>query len=83
MPRLELWRYRGETEKGWGQPLLSERLAVETVDPLVRQIRHFCAVVRGEAEPVVSGRDAARTLQVVQAVFEAARTGYTLELDAE
>ena len=83
VPRLELWRYRGETEKGWGQPLLSERLAVETVDPLVRQIRHFCAVVRGEAEPVVSGRDAARTLQVVQAVFEAARTGYTLELDAE
>ena len=83
VPRLELWRYRGETERGWGQPLLRERLAVETVDPLVRQIRHFCAVVRGEAEPVVSGRDAARTLQVVQAVFEAARTGYTLELDAE
>ncbi|MDR3220653.1 MAG: Gfo/Idh/MocA family oxidoreductase [Candidatus Accumulibacter sp.] len=75
VPRLELWRYRDETAKGWGQPLSRERLAVEPADPLVRQIRHFCAVARGEAEPVVTGRDAARTLGVVRAVFEAARTG--------
>jgi predicted dehydrogenase len=83
VPRLELWRYRGETEKGWGKPLFRERLAVEAADPLTRQIKHFCAVVRGEAEPIVTGRDAARTLQVVQAIFEAARTGGTSELDAE
>jgi predicted dehydrogenase len=83
VPRLELWRYRDETEKGWNKPLLRERLAVETGDPLARQIRHFCAAVRGEAEPVVSGRDAARTLQVLQAVLDAARTGQTVEPGAE
>jgi predicted dehydrogenase len=83
VPRLELWRYGGEAEKGWGKPLFRERLAVEEADPLARQIAHFCAVVRGEADPVVGGRDAARTLQVVQAVFEAARTGRCFELDTE
>jgi predicted dehydrogenase len=83
VPRLELWRYRGEAGKGWGSPLFRERLAFEAADPLARQIGHFCAVVRGEAEPVVTGRDAARTLRVVQAVFEAARTGRIFELDTE
>jgi predicted dehydrogenase len=83
VPRLELWRYREGTEKGWNKPLLRELLSVETADPLARQIRHFCAVVRGEAEPIITGRDAVRTLQVVQAVLEAAKTGDAVELDAE
>ncbi|MDR1934856.1 MAG: Gfo/Idh/MocA family oxidoreductase [Candidatus Accumulibacter sp.] len=83
VPRLELWRYREQAEKGWTQPLSRERLSVEAGDPLARQIRHFCAVARGEAEPAVTGRDAARSLRVVQAVLEAAKTGYTFEIDAE
>lgn len=78
VPKLELWRYGAK--RGWGAPLHRERLVVETVDPLVRQIRHFCAVVRGEAEPKISGRDAVRTLMAVQAVFEAEKTGCTVEL---
>jgi predicted dehydrogenase len=83
VPRLELWRYRDGAEKGWNKPLLRELLSAETADPLVRQIRHFCAVVHDEAEPVITGRDAVRTLQVVQAVLEAAKTGERVELDAE
>lgn len=79
LPKLELWRYRAEP--GWGSPLQYERLVIETTDPLVRQIRHFCAAVRGEVEPKITGRDAVRTLLAVQAVFEAARTGHTIELD--
>ncbi len=78
VPKLELWRY-GE-EQGWGASLSRERLNVDAADPLVRQIRHFCAVVRGEAAPTITGRDAVRTLLAVQAVFEAARTGRTVEL---
>ena len=78
VPKLELWRY-GE-EQGWGASLSRERLSVDAADPLVRQIRHFCAVVRGEAAPTITGSDAVRTLLAVQAVFEAARTGRTVEL---
>lgn len=80
VPKLELWRY---TEaRGWGAPLSRECIDVKMADPLVRQIRHFCQVVRGNAEPKVTGRDAVRTLLAVQAVFEAARTGRAVELES-
>ena len=79
VPKLELWRY-GE-QKGWGYPLHCERLDVSVSDPLLRQIQHFCRVVRGEDEPRITGRDAIRTLLAVQSVFEAARTGHTIELN--
>ena len=48
---------------------------VERTDPLANQIAHFAAVIRGEAEPICSGRDGLKTLQVVDAVLKAARTG--------
>jgi hypothetical protein len=38
-------------------------------------------VVRGRAEPLVSGRDAVETLRVTLAVAEAAETGRVIELD--
>ena len=78
VPRLEWWRY-GE-EKYWRAPLLCEQLEVNMEDPLVRQIRHFHEVVLGETEPRVSGRDAIQTLDVVQTISEAARTGHRIEL---
>ena len=78
VPKLELWRY-GE-QKGWGSPLKRERLEVGAADPLARQIRHFCRVIHDDVEPRIAGRDAIRTLVAVQAVFEAARTGHTIEL---
>ncbi len=80
VPKLELWRY-GE-EQGWGAPLSLERLDARAADPLVRQIRHFCAVVRGESVPKITGRDAVRTLKAVQSVLEAARTGRAVELES-
>lgn len=44
-------------------------------DPLALQLEHFCAVVRGEASPLVNGRDAMQTLRVTLAIAEAAQTG--------
>lgn len=73
LPRLEIWRHRGEQD--WLNPLVSERLTLPEQDPLQRQIAQFCAVIRGEEPPLVSGRDALNTLRVVEAIAEAARTG--------
>ena len=72
VPKLELWHYPGES--GWGAPLASESIAVEHADPLVRQLQHFCRVIRGEEQPRVSGADATRTLAATLAVHEAAQT---------
>jgi predicted dehydrogenase len=78
VPRLELWRYAGET--GWSAPLSCERLEVAREDPQVVQLRHFCRVVRGEEKPLITGLDATRTLAATMAVSEAARTGRRVDL---
>jgi predicted dehydrogenase len=49
--------------------------SVDRSDPLANQVTRFAAVIRGEAQPVCSGRDGLNTLKVVDAVVEAARTG--------
>jgi predicted dehydrogenase len=78
VPSLKRWFY-GEN-KGWTAPLLRERIAVEPADPMMRQLRHFCRVIRGEEAPRITGADATRTLEVAQSILEAAASGRPVEL---
>lgn len=81
IPALELW---GHTDKrGWWEPLKRERIPFVPEDPLQAQIRHFCAVIRGEEEPLVSGREGLATLAVIEAVKQAARSGGPVEVATE
>ena len=79
LPSLDRWSYEGE--RSWWKPISRTRLAHEDEDPLVLQLRHFCDVVRGRAEPLVSARDGLETLRVVAAVKQAARGGRMVRLD--
>jgi hypothetical protein len=54
-----------EGERGWYAPLGMERIEVKHADPQVRQLQHFCRVVRGEEAPRITGADATRTLAAV------------------
>ncbi len=80
VPKLELWRYDGE--KSWTLPLVKQTVDVVSEDPLTRQLRHFCRVIRGEEAPKITGADAARTLAATLAVHDAARSGNTVALAA-
>jgi predicted dehydrogenase len=74
IPRLELWHH-GENGHWW-TPIHAESFPAETgSDPLALQMRHFCDVVRGKAEPLLDARGGALTLQATLAVLEAARSG--------
>jgi predicted dehydrogenase len=44
-------------------------------DPLARQLEHFAAVIRGEAEPLVTAADATESLRVTLAVAESIAIG--------
>jgi predicted dehydrogenase len=79
VPKLELWRYAGG-KAGWSEPLVRETIEVGTIDPLVRQLQHFCRLVRGDECPRVTGADGVKTLSAVQAIFEAARSGRSVSL---
>lgn len=79
IPQLDLWSYR--QARSWWEPLVRERVPFAPADPLEAQIRHFCAVIRGEAEPLVSGREGLNTLKVIEAIKQAARSGLTVMVD--
>ena len=72
---MRLRYYKQDTDRSWYKPFRCETLYVESKDPLAEQIAHFAAVIRGEAEPLVSARDGLQNLRVTEAVVEAARTG--------
>jgi predicted dehydrogenase len=80
VPTMRLKVYEGE--RSWWQPFESSTLELERSDPLVNQVEHFAAVIRGEVEPICSGRDGLKTLRVVDAVLEAARTGAPVDITA-
>lgn len=70
LPRLRLWRHEGR--QGWWEPLSATIHPHDRADPLLIQIAHFADVIRGEAAPLVSGREGMKTLQVIEAVKRAA-----------
>ncbi|MFN4155629.1 MAG: Gfo/Idh/MocA family protein [Paracoccaceae bacterium] len=71
VPGLRLWHH-GAGPRSWLAPMQSEVLPVTDADPLIRQIDHFAAVIRGEAAPLVDARDATRSVAVVDAILRAA-----------
>ncbi len=73
IPTMRLKTFPGK--RSWYEPFDTSTLDIDRTDPLANQVEHFAAVIRGEAEPVVSGRDGLNTLRVTDAVTEAARTG--------
>ncbi|WP_420123271.1 Gfo/Idh/MocA family protein [Nakamurella sp.] len=78
VPTMRLRVYEGE--RSWWAPLTSSVVDLDRSDPLANQIAHFAAVIRGEQQPICSGRDGLTTLKVVDAVVEAARTSRPVDV---
>ncbi|PAU51810.1 Gfo/Idh/MocA family protein [Pseudomonas indica] len=74
LPQLKRWHY-AEDGAGWHQPLQQVQETVDGEAALRRQLRHFVQVARGRAQPLISARDAGRTLALVEAIRQAAETG--------
>jgi predicted dehydrogenase len=52
-----------------------EKPTVDNGEPLRNELASFCEAVRGEHDPVVSGRDGLEAIELAQAVVEAASAG--------
>ena len=81
VPDLRLWHY-ADGERDWWSPISIDALRHDATDPLVNQIVHFADVIRGVADPLVSGREGLQTLRVIEAIQTSARTGDAVEIDA-
>ena len=73
VPTMRMKTYEGR--QSWWEPFRTSIHTVARSDPLANQVKHFADVIRGEAEPICSGRDGLKTMHVVDAVVESARTG--------
>lgn len=78
VPTMRLKRYPGT--RSWWERFESSTDAVDRTDPFANQIVHFADVIRGRAAPICSGRDGLRSLIVVEAVRESARTGHPVTI---
>ncbi len=66
--------------ESWLTPLLEDKLPYQAQDPYIPQMTNFADVIRGDAEPVVSGREGLKTLAATLAIAEAANTGRAVKL---
>jgi predicted dehydrogenase len=73
IPTMQLYRQRGAGS--WTEPFETTRLPLQPLDPLVRQLDHFCNVVERREAPLVGAADALNTLAATLAVHEAASRG--------
>ena len=80
IPTMRLKTYLRPEDRSWWKPFEVGTVGMVRDDPLKHQIEHFGAVVRGEAEPIVSARDGLANLRVTEAIVAAAKAGGTIEL---
>lgn len=78
LPNLALWSQG--LDRSWHKPISATNMMFEFEDPLVRQLRQFAAVIRGEEEPLVSAAEGLKNQQVIEAVKTSAATGQTINL---
>ena len=76
IPTLRRWQVQGEGS--WNEAMRLETLSADAVNPLAKQLDHFCDVIEGRSPPKVTVDDAARSLSVTLAVVKAAQSGATV-----
>jgi predicted dehydrogenase len=80
LPDLRLWQ--NPNDRGWWQPISAMTIPRDASDPLVNQIAQFVAVIREEETPLVSGDEAVKALEIIEAILLAAQTRETVLLSA-
>ena len=78
IPDLTLWRHEGKPD--WWTSMQQEVLNRQDADPLVLQLQHFCDLIQRRCQPLVSGREGLKSLQVIEAIARSADTGERISL---
>ena len=66
IPDLKVWRH--DNFPDWTNSFSAKILNYDLNDPLVDQIKHFSDVIRKKTEPLVSGEEGVKSLQVIEAI---------------
>jgi predicted dehydrogenase len=80
VPTMRLKFYADKADRSWWKPFKTDTQSIDAVNPLQRQLENFCAVIRGEATPVVTACDGLQNLRVIEAIKRAVEQGGTVAL---
>ena len=80
VPTMRLKTYPRPEDRSWWKDFEVGVVGMVRDDPIKRQMEHFGAVVRGEAEPLVSARDGLQNLRITEAIALAAKSGETVKI---
>ena len=80
LPRLELHRHETEGAGDWRIPITAGSIEHGPRAALRSQLANFCAVVRGQAAPRVSGNDGFSTLAATLAIMRSGQTAQAIRL---
>ena len=79
IPNLDLWKH--DPLPDWWADMESDKIPFEANDPLLDQMEHFGHVIRGDAQPLVSAEEGAKSLKVVEAIAKAAASGVAITVE--
>ena len=68
VPTMTINHFDKEQAASWYTPMQKTRQPVPIANPLERQLDHFCDLIRGEAQPLVSVTDGYRNLRVTDEI---------------
>jgi predicted dehydrogenase len=80
VPHLQ-HRWHEPGQESWDNPLTMVRLKIAPADAYHEQMRNFADVIRGTAQPVLSGRGGTVTLATTLAITCSAQTGRPVRVD--
>jgi predicted dehydrogenase len=80
VPTMRLKTYARAEDRSWWKPFNVSVAEMQRDDPLKHQLEHFGAVIRGEAQPLVTARDGLQNLRITEAIVEAAKTGQVVSV---
>lgn len=80
IPTMRLKTYPRPEDRSWWKAFETGVVGMVREDPLKLQLEHFGAVIRGEAQPLVSANDGLQNLRATEAISQAAKSGQIVEL---
>jgi predicted dehydrogenase len=75
VPTMRLKTYGRKEDRSWFKPFETGVAEMVRADPLEKQLAHFCDVIAGTAQPLVTVYDGIQNLRIVEAIAQATRTG--------
>ncbi|MEW9674303.1 Gfo/Idh/MocA family protein [Ammoniphilus sp. 3BR4] len=80
-PSFTVYTYE-EERYGWEHPLRVEKMEVEENDPMTAELLNFIEVLRGDADPLVTGEEGLQTLKVINAIWRSADMGQKISISS-